>query len=58
MIMQHFGNEKKKTYTKTFVLRKSTLFAYALALVLDTTFHVEIETSEILPGNPGAYCSI
>lgn len=54
MNMQHFGN----TYTKTCVLKKFTLFAYALTLVLEITFHVEIETSEILSGKPGAYCSI
>lgn len=46
------------TYTKTLVLKNSTLFVYALTLLLEITFHVEIDASEIFCGNPGAYCSI
>lgn len=48
----------RSTYTKTFVCRNSTLFVYTVTLVLEMTFHVEIDASEIFWGNPGAYCSI
>lgn len=46
------------TYTNTLVFKNSALFVYRLTLLLEMTFHVEIDASEIFCGKPGAYCSI